>query len=258
MRLRLAFAAAQSMGLFLASEAFTPACWRRTSPARSLPVLRHDTFEDDDFLDSLKGKTPAGEGDELSDDIDDAELSDEMKDKLKKEDETFGGGSRFKEMMAKAQSKAPSATGPSTIKNPFAENPFAGIEGLDPEASPAEPAPQQPADPAAALAADGAFDNMTTEQQAQMFRAMMQGQQVNSNSPPPAERVKSEGQKVGRNRDADTIQNTADVYFAQLKRDSTVRGIARLRGEDDKANAVFKDERIEELNNLISENPHLA
>jgi hypothetical protein len=106
-------------------------------------------------------------------------------------------------------------------------------------------------------------DEMTVEQQAEMFRQMMQGKQPPSQSSqelkiPPLPKPPAPDRKVGRNRDADTIQNTADVYFAQLKRDSTVRGIARIRGEDDKANEVFKDERISELNNMIKENPHLA
>ena len=242
MRLRIAFAAAQSMGLFLASEAFSPATWKSPQARTSISLRVASLEDDDDFLESLAGKNPAAGSDDVpSGDLEGAELSGQMKEKLKADDDTFGGGSRFKAMMEKAQSRVSDMPAPASLKNPFADNPFAGIEGLDPEETPA-PAPQV------------SFDNMTVEQQAQMFRAMMQGQQV---TPPPVTRQKAD-RKVGRNRDADAIQNTADVYFAQLKRDSTVRGIARLRGDDETANAVFEDEKIEELKHLISKNPHLA
>lgn len=225
MRLPLALLIAQSAGLFRASEAFAPASLIKFQ-LRPTTILRADAADDE---------VP-------SDDVDGAELSDDMKEKLKEEDETFGGGSRFKAMMEKAQAGATAS--PRSLKNPFAENPFAGIEGLDPAASPASaPLPT-------------AFDSMTVEQQAELFRAMMQGQQMAPPAPGPT-RTKPD-RKVGRNRDADAIQNTSDVYFAQLKRDSTVRGIARIRGDDEKANAVFQDEKIEELKNMISENPHLA
>jgi hypothetical protein len=56
-----------------------------------------------------------------------------------------------------------------------------------------------------------------------------------------------DGRKIGRNRDADTIANTADAYFARLKRDSTTRNFARYAGDDKKANAVFHDPSIQEI-----------
>ncbi|CAB9527011.1 expressed unknown protein [Seminavis robusta] len=234
MRLFLALAAAQSIGLFLeTTDAFSAAGWSFAHRyPRSFSVLR---VGDDD------GEIP-------SESLDGADLSDDMKEKMKSDDEQYGGGSRFREMMEKAQSRQ-AAEGPQTLKNPFVENPFAGIEGLDPATTPEQP-------PAAGLDPNA----LTVEQQAEMFRAMMQGQQA---APAPAPlyqnvRPPKPDRKEGRNRDADTIQNTADVYFAQLKRDSTVRGIARIRGDDEKANAVFEDEKIEELKGMISENPHLA
>merc|ERR1712238_459512 len=61
----------------------------------------------------------------------------------------------------------------------------------------------------------------------------------------------------GRNRDADMIANSSDLYFAQLKRDSTVRTIGRIRGEKDISEAVFEDEGIEQLQSLVQENPYL-
>ena len=56
-----------------------------------------------------------------------------------------------------------------------------------------------------------------------------------------------DGRKIGRNRDADTIANTADAYFARLKRDSTTRNFARYAGDDHKANDVFHDPSIQEI-----------
>merc|ERR1712157_625797 len=47
-----------------------------------------------------------------------------------------------------------------------------------------------------------------------------------------------DGRKIGRNKDADAISNASDVYFAQLKKDSTTRDLARYSGDDTKANDV--------------------
>ena len=273
MRLVLAFAAAQSLGLFLNSaEAFAPACGtsllsRKAVFSSSSPSLLQVSADpddyDDEFLESLSGKNPASEVPTSDDSIEGAELTEEMRAKMKEnnEKEEFGGGKRFKELLeaAKRAEKLAEPERPKSLKNPFADNPFAGIEGLDPTigptAAPPPPAPPTNLNP----------DEMTVEQQAEMFRQMMAGQQA---VPPPAAAVApielpkarppKPDAKYGRNRDADAIQNTADVYFAQLKRDSTVRGIARIRGDDDTANAVFHDPKIEELKNLISVNPGLV
>jgi hypothetical protein len=56
-----------------------------------------------------------------------------------------------------------------------------------------------------------------------------------------------DGRKIGRNRDADTISNTADAYLARLKRDSTTRNFARYAGDENKANAVFHDPSIADI-----------
>jgi hypothetical protein len=63
---------------------------------------------------------------------------------------------------------------------------------------------------------------------------------------------------VGRNRDADAISNTSDLYLAQLKYDSTVRNIARYRGDEAKANAVFQDEGVHKLKDELLKNPYLT
>ena len=151
-----------------------------------------------------------------------------------------GGGTRFKELLSKAQAGARSEPG---LSRPI-ENPFLTPEALS---------PPQPADPA----------NMSVEEQARMFREMMQGQApaavphqpVYSNPAAPKQRENPRPQ--GRNRDADSIANSSDLYFAQLKRDSTVRTMARLRGEEDKADKVFEDEGIRQLEELLHTNPYL-
>jgi len=56
-----------------------------------------------------------------------------------------------------------------------------------------------------------------------------------------------DGRKIGRNRDADMISTTADVYMAQLKRDSTSRNLARYAGDDASANHVFWDPKIYDI-----------
>lgn len=57
----------------------------------------------------------------------------------------------------------------------------------------------------------------------------------------------------GRNRQAYEVNNAADVYFAQLKRDSTIRTNARKAGDLDTANSVFKDHGVKALTGLISD-----
>mmetsp|Transcript_15246 Transcript_15246/g.24705 ORF Transcript_15246/g.24705 Transcript_15246/m.24705 type:complete len:679 (-) Transcript_15246:110-2146(-) len=113
-------------------------------------------------------------------------------------------------------------------------------------------------------------NELSVEEQARMFREMMAQQQggapaVNTPVVPvaadvPVQRVAKTdraGRPVGRNRDADTIANTSDLYFAQLKRDSTVRTLARIQGEDEVAEKVFEDEGIKQLDELLQKNPYL-
>jgi hypothetical protein len=146
-------------------------------------------------------------------------------------EEVSSGGSRFREAMEAAKSQAAERPRVS-VENPF----------LNP------PPPPQLAD----------RTELSIEDQARMFREMKQ-QQSNSIPQGSQRTAKTDraGRPVGRNRDADQIANTADVYFAQLKRDSTVRMLARQRGEEDIAQAVFADEGIKILDNLLQENPYM-
>ena len=62
---------------------------------------------------------------------------------------------------------------------------------------------------------------------------------------------------IGRNKDADQIANTADMYFAQLKLDSKIRKRAFLSGDYDTSNKVFEDERVQNLPSELEKNPFI-
>ena len=64
------------------------------------------------------------------------------------------------------------------------------------------------------------------------------------------------GRPVGYNPDAFSISNTADLYFAQLKQDSKVRKLARMRGDTDMANRVFEDETVRRIGDSWRPNPY--
>lgn len=153
------------------------------------------------------------------------------------------GGSRFKELMEKtqqAQTRSPSSSldGPS---GPITYNPLEGIKSTSSEMAP-----------------DAASDiDLTMEEQAKLFQKFMKMQQGGGEVAPAQQQTQPGGKRAGRNRDADTIANTADLYFAQLKRDSTVRTIARFQGDEEKANAVFADEGVTELEGMVATNPYL-
>lgn len=182
---------------------------------------------DDDFLDALRPGKKRGNNDDDEDEVDVGSES-----------------SRFKDLMKAAKMAGGQQHIPRPIENPF----------LNP--------------PPPSVAAGGDPSGLSVEEQARLFREMMaqtqqqqqQQQQLGAILPPPAPRVAKTdraGRPVGRNRDADSIANTADLYFAQLKRDSTVRTMARLRGDDDVADQVFADEGIKQLDDLLQKNPYL-
>jgi hypothetical protein len=175
------------------------------------------SWDNEDFLAALSGGNGKSEGDEEPRDGDQ-------------------GGSRLKEIMAIAK-RAKSSTperGFRPVENPFLTRPTQSFSPTNPE-------------------------EMSVEEQARRFREMMQGGGGAASAPPPSRYAKTDraGRPVGRNRDADSIANAADLYFAQLKRDSSVRGAARMRGDDEKAEKVFADAGIKELENLMYENPYL-
>jgi len=73
---------------------------------------------------------------------------------------------------------------------------------------------------------------------------------------PQKSKAADSNRKVGFNADAYTMSNTADVYFAQLKQDSKVRKIARMRGDVETANQVFSDESVRQIGESWNENPY--
>ncbi|CAJ1949504.1 unnamed protein product [Cylindrotheca closterium] len=160
-------------------------------------------------------------------------------------EEPASGSSRFKELMEAAKRDGGGAEPSGTvIQNPFL-------------ATPAAPAPAAPA------AGGINLENMSIEDQAALLRQLMANPDGGGdpNTPPTGmkeKRTDVAGRPTGRNRDADGISNTSDLYFAQLKRDSTVRTLARQRGEDEVAQAVMEDGGIKELGNMLVENPYLT
>jgi len=196
-----------------------------TTKMRTITSAMHMS-EDQSFLDAL---SPGKKGDNNDNE----------------ESEDSGSGStRFQDMMkaAKQSGGAEAQREPTPIVNPF----------INPVSSP---------QPTANL------DDLSVEDQARMFREMMAGKQ--QSSPPPADIYEAPIEKVarggadragrpaGRNRDADMIANASDLYFAQLKRDSSVRIIGRIQGDAEVSESVFADEGIEQLSGLLKENPYL-
>jgi len=182
------------------------------------------------------------------------------------------GGEMFRKLMERAEAQ----------KN--------GMGGRDPsEMSRASPTPtdpvaqQQPQAPSPPVAPAGADVQQQTmqemqQQMMQMMQKMQEMQQPGAVSPAsaplaqvqepekdnaipnvPAEGVQTDVMQYapkplgGKNRDAYEINNSADVYFAQLKRDSNVRNIARKSGDFDSANAVFVEEGTKKLSKYFSD-----
>jgi len=182
--------------------------------------------DNDDFLDSLSN-------------AEDTEPEGTYKKFLPSdEEEKNQGGTRFQQMVEAAKA---------------AKSGRAGSPSLDLHIS------TDPSPPPTQSLADQSMENMSVDQQAAMFRAMMQQQQPppTDYSPQSQKGLDAKGRKIGRNRDADTIANTADLYFAQLKRDSSVRTMARIEGDDDIAEKVFEDEAVQKLKDQIKKNPYL-
>jgi hypothetical protein len=178
-------------------------------------------------------------------------LSPEENNKGSSEDEqdVGSGSSRFMNLLKAARQSGASEAQrmPHSIENPFLNQPSSTI-----------------AHSLQSLASNP--DELSVEEQARLFREMMAQQQtsgvVSPLTPLPAQsqrvaRTDRAGRPTGRNRDADTISNSADLYFAQLKRDSTVRTLARIRGESNVAEKVFEDEGIKQLDDLLKKNPYL-
>ena len=263
MRFGLAFQVVLALGSFGVSDGFVSNTRTSQLPVRKT-VLRMvgQGWDNESFLGSLSGGSDA---------MDDAnqkyQAQTEQRGKLEQwragqearhelqassdeeaaaeppDEEVGQGGSRFKELLEKSQEIAASSSPADGPNGPIIYNPIEGLKKPD-----AQQAPDAASDD----------DDLTMEEQAKLFQKFMKIQQGGGgDTAAPQKQTNPGGKKVGRNRDADTIANKADVYFAQLKRDSTVRTIARHEGDLERANAVFADEGVKELENIITVNPYL-
>lgn len=243
MRLDGPFRLAVYLGVFAVGSnnclAFVvPAAQQRLAVQQKTTVLFGDGGFSDDFLNALR---PPNDG----------VPSPEEREKQEKAE----GGSRFKALMEAAKQ---SENRPRSMRNPFADDPLADVNEVLPGPSSSSPVP--PMNP----------DDMSVEDQARMFREFMAGQQGGGGGgggapmpqqSQPARQVRGGvdemGRKIGRNRDTDTIANTSDLYFAQLKRDSSVRTRAFHRGDMDAADQVFQDAGVKKLSEEYKTNPYL-
>jgi hypothetical protein len=173
--------------------------------------------------------------------VKDVELSKEQIERIKRQnEEESGSGEMFKKMLERAQQGA-------TLK-----------------ASVQPPPPTPPiATQSSVPALPEGFEKLSVEAQAALFRQLMASPQPEQWPAAPGPRpeakgqamVAADGRKIGRNKDADSLVNTSDVYFAQLKLDSAVRNQARRAGDMEKAEAVFADPTIPEIKLHI--NPYM-
>ena len=202
----------------------------RISDAFVSPTPKFRTTEmnmDKRFMDALSPPSGGDDGD-ISEDNEDGNQ----------------GSGRFQQLMKLAKEAEQNKSSSVQPSGRAIDNPFLNPPSSTPTSN------QLPANP----------DELSVEEQARMFREMMAGNQLPASPPPHSMRVAKTdraGRPVGRNPDADKIANTSDLYFAQLKRDSTVRTLGRQRGDDKISEAVFQDEGIKELDNLLSANPYL-
>mmetsp|Transcript_15630 Transcript_15630/g.17839 ORF Transcript_15630/g.17839 Transcript_15630/m.17839 type:complete len:652 (+) Transcript_15630:198-2153(+) len=120
---------------------------------------------------------------------------------------------------------------------------FAQFSAANPEAAAQLSMPPPPQPPT--------FPQQQPPQQQQPLSPTMQPSSTDDNEPKTPQDYLPKGD--GRNSQAYEVNNAADVYFAQLKRDSTVRTEARKKGDLDVANAPFADKGVHELNKIISE-----
>jgi len=166
------------------------------------------------------------QGEELpTDDIEGAILTEEMKAKAKashnEEEEASQGGSKFRAMIERGKHVQQSGTVPVGL----------GVQQV-----------QMPA-----YAKDLPFEEYTRLYNEMAWR---QNNALRLAGPqqaylPPGTGI--DGRKIGRNRDSEVISNEADAYFARLKRDSTLRVLARHSGDDVTANSVLNDPSIADI-----------
>jgi len=202
------------------------------SPLPPLPVQNTEgTVEADPLTSDLVAKIKASHEDE--------------------KEEASQGGSRFRELMMRAQDVQPTTPSPPQPTYSFVDD--AAIT------------------PPSSIMTPEELANLSTEEHARLYREFFYVQQQNKQqqqqTTAPSKSIGStpdnylqsgygfDGRKMGHNRDSDAVSNSGDVYFAQLKKDSTTRNLARYSGDDAKANAIFHDPSIQEI--VAPVNPYL-
>jgi len=180
------------------------------------------------------------------------------------EEDGSSGASKFKELLERAKEATPStSTGLPPTSNPLAE-----VEAiLKAPTEYTQPPPPPPSSPQQLFDQHGNPVPLPPPPQYYDQHGNPVPSAAAAVPPPPpptlpsasaggVTRTKAE-RKTGRNRDADSISNTADIYFAQLKRDSTVRTAARQAGDLDTANQAMAHPDIEKMKDLVNKNPYL-
>ena len=168
------------------------------------------------------------------------------------------GGSRFRALMARAKDQEQSR------KAAYGGN-------YDPTGNAAAAPDTTSATPPSIIMTPEEIANLSIDEQARLYREFFyvqqkekSGQQNSIGGSKPIGSTASnylgpgigfDGRKIGRNKDTLAISNAADVYFAQLKHDSTTRNLARYSGDNSKANEVFHDPAIHDIKAPV--NPYL-
>jgi hypothetical protein len=233
------------------------------TPSSSYSYNNHDDVSDDFVVgreteDNTDGAAAAAPNNELPypEDIEGAKLTDEMRTKAKlshtDQEGASQGGSRFRELMTRAQTQQVARR-----SNPQPTQIITPTMVMTPEEIANLSIDQQ-----ARLYRE--FYHTQQEQQKQQDFSGQRRQQHQQNSKSIGSTSTNylqngiygfDGKKIGHNKDIDAISNTSDEYFARLKRDSTTRNIARYSGDNTKANDIFHDPSIADINVVV--NPYL-
>ena len=120
---------------------------------------------------------------------------------------------------------------------------YSQLIATNPEAASQMTPPPPPTPPMSGIPSQPQAQQQTQAQPAQYAAPQSTNTPANFAPKPPKE----------ANKDSYEIANTADVYFAQLKRDSSVRTEARKAGDLETANAAFEDDGVKALKNYLSD-----
>lgn len=170
-------------------------------------------------------------------------------------EEASQGGSRFRGLMKRAGEKQSNVRQPDPLQNPL----LAAASSDD-------------TTPPSRIMTPEEIANLSIQEQARLYREFFYVQQQNQLNQHSQQQVQPkaigstpdnylqagigfDGRKMGRNKEADAVSNAGDVYFAQLKLDSTTRNLARYSGDELKANEIFHDPAIKDISAPV--NPYL-